>query len=112
MEIATIRPAAERLELWVANEGSRIAPEDRERIFRPFESVEQGLSRAHGGAGLGLALVKHLVERHAGTVRVEDHREDGTRFVVDLPWHPGERGGRRDDGPRVGMSEIGGAHGG
>lgn len=87
---ATADATVGRIELWVANEGSHIAKEDRERIFRPFVSVEQGLSRSHGGAGLGLTLVKHLVERHAGTVRVEDHGEGGVRFVVSLPWTPEE----------------------
>lgn len=69
-----------QLELSVFNSGSFIAEADRERLFEPF--VTKGKV---GGTGLGLAVVRRIVELHGGTVRIESNRQTGTTFVVMLP---------------------------
>ncbi len=71
------------LSLEVEDRGPGIPPEKRARIFDPFYRVNPGL--APQGSGLGLALVRHVVEAHGGTVQVEDGAEGGSRFVIRLP---------------------------
>lgn len=67
----------------VTNRGSFISPEDQDQIFNRFYQSEstQDLGK---GSGIGLALVRELVELHGGTIRVESSREKGTSFVVGL----------------------------
>jgi len=56
----------------------------RERIFEPFYRLP-GASEREGGVGLGLALVKSIVERHGGQVRCEEREGGGASFVIELP---------------------------
>jgi signal transduction histidine kinase len=56
----------------------------RERIFEPFYRLP-GASEREGGVGLGLALVKSIVERHGGRVRCEGRDGGGASFVIELP---------------------------
>ncbi|MBA2701388.1 MAG: HAMP domain-containing protein [Chloroflexi bacterium] len=68
----------------VANTGEGIPPEDLDRVFERFYRVEKSRDRAHGGAGIGLAIVKQLVESSGGRVGAESG--DGlTRFWFSLP---------------------------
>ena len=69
----------------VDDDGPGIAPEDRERVFERFTRLDEGRARDAGGMGLGLALVKATVERHGGTVSIEEAPLGGARFVVRLP---------------------------
>jgi PAS domain S-box-containing protein len=72
--------------LWVRDTGVGIAPEDRARLFEPFAQAAQTLDRTRGGLGLGLAMVKGLVELHGGSVTVASAgRGTGTEFTVRLP---------------------------
>jgi signal transduction histidine kinase len=73
------------VELVVADDGPGIAPEDRERVFERFTRLDEGRARDAGGMGLGLAVVKTTIERHRGTVRIEDNEPHGARIVVQLP---------------------------
>jgi signal transduction histidine kinase len=58
----------------------------RDRMFQPFVQADTSLARTRGGLGLGLAVVKGLVELHGGSVRAEsDGPGRGSTFVVDLP---------------------------
>jgi two-component system OmpR family sensor kinase len=68
----------------VNDRGPGVPPSLRERIFEPFYRLP-GASEREGGVGLGLALVKSIVERHGGTVRCEDRPGGGASFVLDLP---------------------------
>ena len=73
------------VELVVADDGPGIAPEDRTRVFERFTRLDEGRARDAGGMGLGLAVVKSTVERHRGTVQIDDNPPHGARFVVRLP---------------------------
>src|SRR5262245_17520962 len=73
---------------WVAveDDGVGIAPEELPRIWDLFYQVESPLRRKHGGSGLGLTMVRRLVELHGGVVRAESEGENrGSRFTFTLP---------------------------
>lgn len=69
----------------IADTGIGIPEEELGRIFDPFYRVDQSRSRAVGGAGLGLALVKDIVEKHGGSVAVESVYGEGTVFTLCFP---------------------------
>ncbi|BDG06903.1 hybrid sensor histidine kinase/response regulator [Anaeromyxobacter paludicola] len=70
----------------VRDDGIGIAPDLLPHVFEPFVQADDGLSRSHGGLGLGLALVKALVELHGGRVWAESGGLGlGTEFVIELP---------------------------
>ncbi len=73
------------VELIVDDDGPGIAPEDRDRVFERFTRLDEGRARDAGGMGLGLALVKATVERHRGTVTIDESPLGGARFIVELP---------------------------
>jgi len=91
----------------VANTGSFIPPQERERIFDRFHRLPGG--RTAGGTGIGLALVKELVEWHGGSVTVDSDPDRGTCFTVSLPVFleaPGA--GTEEPLPPPGMAEVAG----
>ena len=67
------------LQIQVTDTGSGIAPQDREKIFLPEFSTKSG------GSGLGLAIVSRIVADHQGTIRWEENRPRGSRFVIEIP---------------------------
>ena len=71
--------------LSVEDEGPGIPPDQREALLEPFVRLETSRSRSTGGAGLGLAIVRNLVEAHRGTIAIEDGAAAGARLVVKLP---------------------------
>jgi signal transduction histidine kinase/CheY-like chemotaxis protein len=86
----TIRVSAARessgIVVRVADNGSGIAPETLPRIFDLFVQERQPLERAQGGLGIGLAIVRSLVQAHGGTVRAESPgKGKGSTFTVTLP---------------------------
>lgn len=72
----------------VSDRGPGVPPELRERIFEPFYRLP-GATERDGGVGLGLALVKSIVQRHGGRVRCEKNPGGGACFVVELPLGAG-----------------------
>jgi len=71
--------------LEVADTGIGIAPEDLDHVFERFWRADPSRSRATGGAGIGLAIVRELVRAHHGRVEVEAAPGEGARFRVRLP---------------------------
>jgi signal transduction histidine kinase len=76
------------VELVIDDDGPGVPAADRERIFDRFTRLDEGRARDAGGAGLGLAIVRGVTERHHGTVTVTDSPLGGARFVVRLPAAP------------------------
>ncbi len=73
------------LEGWVKDSGIGIEPDDLERIFQPFVQAEGGLTREFGGTGLGLTLVRRLLEMQGGSIRAESTPGEGSLFAFTLP---------------------------
>jgi signal transduction histidine kinase len=73
------------LEFEVADTGVGIAEADQERVFQPFTQVNSAFSREHGGAGLGLSIVKNLVDLMGGTIDLDSKLNQYSVFTVTLP---------------------------
>lgn len=78
--------------LTVDDDGPGIAAADRELLFEPFVRLEASRARKTGGAGLGLAVVRSLVEAQGGDIAVGDAPGGGARFTVRLPLFSGLQG--------------------
>jgi PAS domain S-box-containing protein len=71
----------------VTDTGKGISPDFLPYLFERFRQADSTTTRAHAGLGLGLAIVRHIIELHGGTVRAEsDGVDKGATFVVDLPY--------------------------
>jgi PAS domain S-box-containing protein len=84
-------PEAEILEFSVIDTGIGIAQENLDKLFKPFVQLDSSLSRRYAGTGLGLALVRRIVELHGGSVSLESEIEKGSRFTLTLPWKEPEQ---------------------
>lgn len=83
---AHLRLAGGHIEIVVRDTGEGIAPEHMSRIFQRFGQADSSSTRRHAGLGIGLALVRYLVELHGGTVRAHSAgRGLGATFTVTLP---------------------------
>ena len=79
LSIRTLAPTPDTVELIVADSGSGITPEDREKLFLPYFSTKER------GTGLGLAIVAHILTDHGAQIRVEDNTPTGARFTIEVP---------------------------
>ncbi|WP_211592132.1 DUF4153 domain-containing protein [Microbispora sp. H10836] len=124
------RAAGPNLEIGVTDEGPGIPPAERARVFERFSRLDAGRAADAGGAGLGLAIAKEIVELHGGSISVADPlpvarrpagrgrgTAPGCRMVVALPRQGEPAAGESVDGPvhvgeRRGNMEIeaGGGH--
>lgn len=96
VELRVGRGADGSARLEVRDHGIGVAPEDQARIFERFERAVD--DRNFGGFGLGLWIVRQLVEAHGGAVTVESARGEGATFVVDLPLSGERRASLRPPG--------------
>ena len=78
----SVRDTSEGVMIAVEDEGPGVAPDDRERIWRPFTRGSTTL--ANGGSGIGLTIVREVAGAHGGTACVESSASGGARFVVTL----------------------------
>jgi len=69
----------------VADDGPGVTPQDLPHLFEPFYRTEQSRSRTTGGLGLGLMLVKQIIEAHGGRIQASNQPEGGLRIDIDLP---------------------------
>ena len=83
--VSTVHGQPDRVRLEVVDTGTGIAPDDLERLWRPFEQGAADAVVQFGGAGLGLAITRGLVDLLGGTVTVNSAVGAGSRFAVDLP---------------------------
>lgn len=82
-------PGTSTVSFSITDTGCGIAPENIDKIFIPFFTTHP----ANGGTGLGLAVVKQVVENHGGTIQVTSRPGEGATFQITLPTNSGEKGG-------------------
>jgi signal transduction histidine kinase len=112
----TLERANDRARITVDDEGPGIPPEQRGRVWEPYQRLESAVTAAVAGSGIGLSVVAQLVALHGGRAWVEGAPGRGARFIVELPLtarrEPGtgnrERNG--EDGAGVGTADQN-AHG-
>lgn len=76
---------AAELTVAVTNTGPGIAETDIPKVFDQFYRVERSRATRHGGSGLGLTIVKRIVELHRGKVKLESQQGSWTRVTISLP---------------------------
>jgi CheY-like chemotaxis protein len=77
------------VEIIVSDTGEGISPEFLPHVFDRFRQADQAVTRQYGGMGLGLSIVRHLVEMHGGSVKAESAgKSQGATFTVQLPVSP------------------------
>jgi PAS domain S-box-containing protein len=82
----TVGRVNSHVEIIVADSGRGIEPAFLPHVFDRFRQADPSTTRTHGGLGLGLAIVRHLVEQHGGTVEADSEgRDRGARFTIRLP---------------------------
>jgi PAS domain S-box-containing protein len=80
-----------QVQIQVSDTGPGIAPEFLPHVFERFRQADGSTTRTHGGLGLGLAIVRHLVELHGGVINAENRKEGtGAVFTLRLPLPSGE----------------------
>ncbi|MEW6404038.1 MAG: substrate-binding domain-containing protein [Chloroflexota bacterium] len=87
------------LHLWVSDTGFGIEPEQQERIFEPFVTIDD--RRIAGGIGLGLSITRHLVALHGGTMKLVSRPGEGSTFHIYLPLPALDQARRTGHGQRA-----------
>ncbi len=88
--VSASAPDESVVEIRVADRGPGIPPEEQARVFDPFFRGKRAVQDQIHGTGLGLNLVRQIVEAHGGTIAVESEMMKGTAFVIRLPVAPAE----------------------
>ncbi|WP_290522627.1 ATP-binding protein [Alcanivorax sp.] len=83
--VMRIQVVGDQITVHVDDDGPGIPEHERERVFKPFARLDKSRHRASGGYGLGLSIVKRIVDWHGGDIRVDESPEGGARFTVTLP---------------------------
>jgi signal transduction histidine kinase len=84
----TMSATARAVRIEIADTGIGIPLDELPRLFRPFAQVDTGLTRRHGGTGLGLYISRRLATMLGGHIEVESEPGKGSRFSVVLPLVP------------------------
>ncbi len=85
VRVELYRPGPGIARITVSDDGHGVPREARERVFERFYRTDRARTRADGGAGLGLAIVRAIADAHHGSVRVTDSAAGGAAFELDLP---------------------------
>lgn len=85
VDIIMNQTSDKKIDIIIKDTGIGIPKEMQKHIFEPFYRVDKSRSREMGGNGLGLALVKNIVDQHHGIITVKDNQPKGTIFIVTLP---------------------------
>jgi len=75
-------PSRDAIEITIADTGHGVSSDAKEKLFLPYFSTKQR------GTGLGLSIVSRIIEDHHGSIRVEENKPVGTRFIIELPVAP------------------------
>jgi PAS domain S-box-containing protein len=106
--VITEQPAGhDHIEITVSDSGIGIAPEDQSRIFDLFYRADPARALSSGGVGLGLSIVRMIVEAHDGSIRLQSAPGAGSHFTLSLPISaaPASTPTVPDAGPNTGSSE-------
>ena len=110
VKVTAQRSAEAALQLSVDDTGIGIDPAAIESLFEPFQQADIATTRRYGGTGLGLTIVRQLVDLMGGSVRCESEPNQGSRFVVTLPLQAWTSGSDAAPALRpVGRATSGGA---
>ncbi len=103
IEVDLVDAGDRRARITVRDNGAGIDPGFLPFVFERFRQADGSVNRQHGGLGLGLAIVRHLVELHGGTVRVESQGLDrGATFIIEIPrMDPQQRLSAREHRPSL-----------
>jgi CheY-like chemotaxis protein len=94
--LVSVERAGEDVQIQVSDSGQGIGPDFLPFIFERFRQADGTTTRQHGGLGLGLAIVRHLIELHGGTIDVDSAGENkGSTFTIKLPLAPQDTKGRK-----------------
>jgi len=85
----------------VTDNGSGIAPDQRERVFERFHRTDSARDRASGGTGLGLAIVRAIAQAHDGRVTADERPGGGAKIELELPGFTASRSPTQDAGPTM-----------
>jgi CheY-like chemotaxis protein len=100
----SVHRGSHTVDIVVKDTGDGIPPDLLPHVFEPFRQADSSSTRAQGGLGLGLALVRQLVELHGGRVRAESPGKGcGSTFTVTLPL---AMSSRKPEGPRSELGEV------
>ena len=80
-----VAPSEQNVRVSVEDKGPGIPPEFKDRVFEKFSQSDSSDSRSAGGYGLGLSIVKAIIEAHGGNVGFQSQKDIGTKFYFDLP---------------------------
>ncbi|MDQ2703618.1 MAG: ATP-binding protein [Pseudomonadota bacterium] len=105
--VSVTRPedgASDMIRFSIADTGPGLQPDDTQRIFEEFEQADGSSTRTHGGAGLGLAISKRLVNSMGGEISVTSQPGKGSEFVFEIP------AAGATDGPQMRGQVLAGRH--
>jgi signal transduction histidine kinase len=83
-----VRKAANKAIIVIEDNGIGISPEDMPHVFERFYRVDKSRSRKQGGSGLGLSIVKWIIQEHCGTISLQSFPGQGTTITISLPLFP------------------------